>query len=115
MIESLALHETAAPATPLPARPVSPQTDSHFEALLANAEVPWGSAIASAWEAAASHQRTMRTRLVERLEAGCQQPWSLREMAALQHEVASITFQQEVVTQLAKKATDCVVTLIKNG
>lgn len=36
-------------------------------------------------------------------------------MIELQYEVANLTFQQEVVTSIAKKASDAVQTLVKNG
>ena len=37
------------------------------------------------------------------------------ELSTLQYEVANLSFQQEIVTNIAKKASDAVSTLVKNG
>ena len=40
---------------------------------------------------------------------------SATEWSKLQYEVANLSFQQEIVTNIAKKASDAVSTLVKNG
>ena len=40
---------------------------------------------------------------------------SVLQMTELQYEVANLSFQQEVVTSVAKKASAAVETLVKNG
>ena len=40
---------------------------------------------------------------------------SAAELSELQYEVANLSFQQEIVTNIAKKASDAVSTLVKNG
>lgn len=40
---------------------------------------------------------------------------SVLQMTELQYEVANLSFQQEVVTNVAKKASSAVETLVKNG
>ena len=40
---------------------------------------------------------------------------SVLQMTELQYEVANLSFQQEVVTSIAKKASNAVETLVKNG
>ena len=104
-------------ATSLPSSSafVNPQTVTHFQALLGEPQIPLASAVASAWQEAETLNRRLRVRLTDRLQSGVHRVWSFQDLAALQYDVASITFQQEVVTQLAKKATDGVTTLIKNG
>ncbi len=40
---------------------------------------------------------------------------SVLQMTELQYEVANLSFQQEVVTNVAKKASSAIETLVKNG
>ena len=40
---------------------------------------------------------------------------SVLQMTELQYEVANLSFQQEVVTNVAKKASAAIETLVKNG
>ena len=40
---------------------------------------------------------------------------SMAQMTELQYEVMNLSFQQEVVTNVAKKSSDAVSTLVKNG
>ena len=40
---------------------------------------------------------------------------SVLQMTELQYEVANLSFQQEVVTNVAKKASTAIETLVKNG
>ena len=40
---------------------------------------------------------------------------SVLQMTELQYEVANLSFQQEVVTSVAKKASSAIETLVKNG
>jgi len=77
--------------------------------------VPLASQIAETWGAAQkSHQGILhRIKALTELR-GVRGP-SAAEMAELQYEVANLAFQQEVVTNVAKKASDAVSTLIKNG
>ena len=79
------------------------------------APVPLASQIAETWGAAQkSHQGILhRIKALTELR-GLRGP-SAAEMAELQYEVANLAFQQEVVTNVAKKASDAVSTLIKNG
>ena len=113
MIEPVVLR--GATSLPPPSALVNPKTVTHFQALLGESQIPLASAVASAWQEAETLNRRLRVRLTDRLQSGVHRLWSFQDLAALQYDVASITFQQEVVTQLAKKATDGVTTLIKNG
>ena len=117
MIEPVVLR--GATSLPPPSALVNPKTVTHFQALLGEPQIPLASAVASAvasaWQEAETLNRRLRVRLTDRLQSGVHRLWSFQDLAALQYDVASITFQQEVVTQLAKKATDGVTTLIKNG
>jgi len=77
--------------------------------------VPLASQIAETWGVAQeSHQGILhRIKALTELR-GVRGP-SAAEMAELQYEVANLAFQQEVVANVAKKASDAVSTLIKNG
>lgn len=115
--------------TPSPSAPVvDPRAAERFAVLLQaspppmqvspdveNSAIPFASAVQAGWNQAFGENQALRQRLTAHLEAGAKTPLSLRELSALQHEVTKITFQQEVVTVLAKKATDAVSTLIKNN
>jgi len=79
------------------------------------ATVPLASQIAETWNVAQdSHQGILhRIKALTELR-GVRGP-SAAEMAELQYEVANLAFQQEVVANVAKKASDAVSTLVKNG
>ena len=78
-------------------------------------DIPFASQVSAAWRAQqVSYQEGLHrikalselTRLGGATAGG---------MIELQYEVASLSFKQEVVTSIAKKASDAVQTLVKNG
>jgi len=77
--------------------------------------VPLASQIAETWGAAQKSHQDILHRIKALTELRGMRGPSAAEMAELQYEVANLAFQQEVVTNVAKKASDAVSTLIKNG
>ena len=77
--------------------------------------VPLASQVAETWHAAQDHQQTILHRMSALSDLGKLGSVSLAQMTELQYEVMNFAFQQEVVTNIAKKASDGVTTLIKNG
>lgn len=93
----------------------NPTTVARFDAAMNATPTPLVNALTETWVQAAETNHTLRTRITALADTTASQGMSLQAMAALQYEVASLSFQQEVVTQIAKKATDTVSTLIKNS
>jgi len=77
--------------------------------------VPLASQIAETWGVAQQNQQGILHRIKALTELRGARGPSAAEMAELQYEVANLSFQQEVVTNVAKKASDAVSTLVKNG
>ena len=78
-------------------------------------DVPFASQVAGVWNGAqASYQS--RLHRIESLTAMMEMgQTSAAQLSTLQYEVASLSFQQEVVTNVAKKSSDAIQTLVKNG
>jgi len=104
---------TVAGATPT----ADPAAIARFQAAMAPAEpqgMPFVSEVASTWQA--SHDAYQaRLRCVESLSAMRGGGHCAIQLMELQYDVAALAFQQEVVSNVAKKASDAVTTLVKNG
>lgn len=78
-------------------------------------EIPFAAQVAATWKGAESNYQGILHR-VKALAAIREQHYpSAAELSELQYEIANLTFQQEVATNIAKKASDAVSTLVKNG
>lgn len=77
--------------------------------------VPLASQIAETWGAAQANHQGILHRIKALTELRGLRGPSAAEMAELQYEVANLSFQQEVVANVARKASDAVSTLVKNG
>ena len=78
--------------------------------------IPFAQQISSTWRAAQDMNQGIMHRihaLTQAKELG-NSP-SVLQMTELQYEVANLSFQQEVVTNVAKKASTAIETLVKNG
>ena len=93
---------------------------SKFEAAMAaNAptavsEVPFASQVSAAWRSAQVNNQGMLHRIKALTEISAQHSLSAPELLELQYEVVNLSFQQDVVTKVADKASNAVQTLIKN-
>ena len=78
-------------------------------------EIPFAAQVAATWKNAEGNYQGILHR-VKALAAIREQHYpSAAELSELQYEIANLTFQQEVATNIAKKASDAVSTLVKNG
>jgi len=104
-------------ATMATAPTADPDAIARFQAAMAP-EAPQGmpivSELTSTWQASQDAYQT-RLHRIETLTGMLGGGHSAQEMMTLQYEVAALAFQQEVVTNVAKKASDAVSTLVKNG
>lgn len=102
----------AAPAT------ADPQAIAAFEQAMgaeAATPVPMASQIAETWRAAQDGQQGILHRMTALADVAQMKEASVAQLTMLQYEVANFSFQQEVVTNIAKKATDAISTLVKNS
>ncbi|MBR0459678.1 MAG: hypothetical protein IJJ26_10620 [Victivallales bacterium] len=78
--------------------------------------VPFAQRINQAWHAAQDMNQDIIHRIHALSERKSLGPGpSVAMMTELQYEVANLSFQQEVVTNVAKKASSAIETLVKNG
>ena len=78
-------------------------------------EIPFAAQISSTWKAAQVNYQGLLHRIKALTEMRQMHGPSAAELSELQYNVANLSFQQEVVTNIAKKASDAVSTLVKNG
>ena len=77
--------------------------------------IPFVQQIAETWRGAeVGNQRNLQS-AVEMLGVGEHRVLSLGEFSRLQYELAEAGFQMEITTLVAKKVSDTVSTLVKNG
>ena len=77
--------------------------------------VPFAEQVQATWRAAQANYQGLVHRIKALTELRLQHGPTAAELSELQYEVANLSFQQEVVTSIAKKASDAVSTLVKNG
>ena len=78
-------------------------------------DIPFATQVAATFKSAEANYQGILHRIKALTELRGLHGPSAAELSALQYEVANLTFQQEVVTNIAKKASDAVSTLVKNG
>ena len=77
--------------------------------------VPFAQQIGEAWRSAQDLNQGILHRIHALSERRLGHSPSVAALTELQYEVANLSFQQEVVTNVAKKASSAVETLVKNG
>lgn len=95
-----------------------PAAVARFEAAMAPeapAEIPFAGEVAATFNAAQGNYQEMLHRVHALTSLSRSHALSTAELSELQYEVANLSFQQEIVTNIAKKASDAVSTLVKNG
>ena len=78
-------------------------------------DIPFASQVQGTWQTLQDNHQGILHRIKALTELREEHGPSMAEMSLLQYEVANLSFQQEVVTNIAKKASDAVSTLVKNG
>ena len=79
-----------------------------------SAAVPFASQVSAAWRSAQANNQGMLHRIKALTELRDGHAPSSANLVELQYEVMNLSFQQEVVTKVADKASNAVQTLIKN-
>ncbi len=77
--------------------------------------IPFASQVAATWKVAQTNYQGLVHRIKALTELRQMHGPSAVDLSELQYEVQNLSFQQEVVTNIAKKASDAVSTLVKNG
>ena len=77
--------------------------------------VPFAGQVTEAWQGAQGAYQDHMHRLQTLSQSGQMGTMSVANMTALQYEMAATNFQLEVTVSVAKKASDAVQTLVKNG
>ena len=95
-----------------------PDAVAKFQAAMAPqgpTEIPFASQVAETFRTAQNNYQEMLHRVHALTSMSRSHNLSSAEMSELQYEIANLSFQQEIVTNVAKKASDAVSTLVKNG
>ena len=76
--------------------------------------IPFADQISEAWRSAQATNQELLHRITALSELGAKEGCSSGALLELQYQVASLSFQQEVVGKVADKSSNAVQTLIKN-
>ena len=118
--QSAAAAQTGTAAAAGPSAAPSASSVSRFEAAMAASapqgvsEIPFASQVSAAWRSAQANNQGMLHRIRALTDLRGRHSVSAPEMLELQYEVMNLSFQQDVVTKIADKASNAVQTLIKN-
>ena len=91
-----------------------PSAVSRFQAAMDVDPVPFASEVSAVWRTAQVNNQGLLHRIRALTDLRNTHSPSMPNMIELQYEVMNLTFQQEVVTKVADKASNAVQTLIKN-
>ena len=100
------------------AQALDPQAVRRFQAAMAPqgpTEIPFAAQVAETFGAAQSGYQAHLHRIEALASLSGTHALSAGELSTLQYEIANLSFQQEIVSNIAKKASDAVTTLVKNG
>ncbi len=100
------------------AKVADPSVVARFQAAMEVQEptpIPFAQQVAATFDAAQGNHQGILHRIRALTELSHVKGPSAGILTELQYEVANLSFQQEVVTNIAKKASDAVSTLVKNG
>ena len=97
---------------------IDPAAVAKFEVAMETPEVtaiPFAQQVSEAWRTAQDNNQGIIHRIKALSEMSDMHGPASGNLLELQYEVANLAFQQEVVTSVAKKASDAISTLVKNG
>ena len=77
--------------------------------------IPFIEQLGAAWKSAQLNNQEHIRRMSKLSELSQRKALSVGELTALQYELQTMNFQTEVTTIVAKKASDMIQTLVKNG
>lgn len=104
----------------VPAAPaaVDPAAVARFQAAMAPekvVDIPFVDQVSASWKSAQDNHQGLLHRIKALTEMGRTHSLSIADLSELQYNVATLSFQQEVVSKVADKASTAVQTLVKNG
>jgi len=118
-IEAVRAATAGAAQNPPPVRPTAdPTAVAAFSDAMGAApagEVPFAAQVQSAWQASEAAYQTHLHRTEALCELANGSTPSLAGLSQLHYELCTAGFQLEVTTSIAKKSSDAVSTLVKNG
>ena len=79
------------------------------------APVPFADRVAAAWRTAQGVEQDHLLRMRSIVEPGENRLLSATELVNLQYELATLKFNMEVTMTVARKTSDAITTLVKNG
>ncbi len=77
--------------------------------------IPFADRVAAAWRTAQGNEQLHLRRMQSIVESGDRRMQSSLEMINLQYELATMKFNLDMTLTVAKKVSDAVTTLVKNG
>ena len=77
--------------------------------------IPFADRVAAAWRTAQGNEQLHLKRMQSIVEPGDRRMQSSLEMINLQYELATMKFNLDLTLTVAKKTSDAVTTLVKNG
>ena len=125
-VQAEATTNAAATQGAAPERVASPDTVERFQAAMGMTApapvegaqqidgIPLANEIAATWRSAQVDRQGLLHRIRALTEMSESNGYSLAQLTELQYEVATLSFQQEVVAKVAEKSSAAVQTLIKN-
>jgi len=94
---------------------MDPAAVDAFQEAMAPTPVPFIDQLGATWKAAQINNQEHIARMSKLAELSQSRPLTVAQMTAFQYELQTMNFQMEVTTLVAKKTTDMVSTLVKNG
>ena len=104
----------AAMAAPVPNPVADPSAVQRFDRVMAADPIPFASEATAAWRSAQVNHQGILHRIRALSELKEMHSPSMGDLIELQYEVMNLSFQQEVVTKVADKASTAIQTLVKN-
>ena len=92
-----------------------PKAVQAFQQAMDADPVPFAQQVSQAWTAAQDMNQGIMHRIHALSERRFGEAPSVAMLTELQYEIANLSFQQDVVTNVAKKASAAIETLVKNG
>ena len=99
-----------------PVTAIDPAAVAAFdEAMAAAAPVPFIEQLGATWKAAQLRNQAHIRRITQLSALADREQFSVARLSALQYEIQTTNFELEVTTLVAKKSSEMVQTLVKNG
>ena len=111
---ALAIQQQGVPAAADPAAVARFQAAMGVQGTAEADPIPFASEVSAAWRSAQVNNQGILHRIRALSELNGRHPLASGELVELQYEVMNLSFQQEVVSKVADKASTAIQTLVKN-